>query len=117
MAARGLWAVLLGVGLVLGGCMQSTIEPASDASMTVRDKKLLAAAPYQKAAIPEPYRSLGSLEFAVECERPEAEHGFSGHAKRHLAGDECLQIAGTGEKLRERRCELAGEMFGAIQDE
>ena len=67
MAARGLWAVLLGVGLVLGGCMQSTIEPASDASMTVRDKKLLAAAPYQKAAIPEPYQ-----RHIVEYTRKEA---------------------------------------------
>jgi lipoprotein-anchoring transpeptidase ErfK/SrfK len=67
MAARGLWAVLVGVGLVLGGCMQSTIEPASDASMTVRDKKLLAAAPYQKAAIPEPYQ-----RHIVEYTRKEA---------------------------------------------
>jgi lipoprotein-anchoring transpeptidase ErfK/SrfK len=56
MAARGLWVVLVGVGLVLGGCMQSTMEPASEANLTVRDKKLLAAAPYQKATIPEPYQ-------------------------------------------------------------
>jgi lipoprotein-anchoring transpeptidase ErfK/SrfK len=56
MAARGLWVVLVGVGLVLGGCMQSTMEPASEANLTVRDKKLLAAAPYEKVSIPEPYR-------------------------------------------------------------
>lgn len=57
MAARGLSAVvLLGVGLVLGGCMQSTVEPASEANLTVRDKKLLAAAPYEKVNIPEPYK-------------------------------------------------------------
>ncbi|HEY2755656.1 MAG TPA: L,D-transpeptidase [Pseudolabrys sp.] len=56
MAARGLWVVLVGVGLVLGGCMQSTMEPASEANLTVRDKKLLAAAPYEKVAIAEPYR-------------------------------------------------------------
>jgi lipoprotein-anchoring transpeptidase ErfK/SrfK len=67
MAARGLWVVLMGVGLVLGGCMQSTMEPASEASMTVRDKKLLAAAPYQKAAIPEPYQ-----RHIVEYTRKEA---------------------------------------------
>ena len=36
--------------------MQSTIEPASEANFTPRDKKLLAAAPYEKAAIPEPYK-------------------------------------------------------------
>ena len=56
MAARGLLAVLFGAGIVLGGCMQSTIEPASEANFTPRDKKLLAAAPYEKAAIPEPYK-------------------------------------------------------------
>jgi lipoprotein-anchoring transpeptidase ErfK/SrfK len=56
MSARGLSVVLLGVGVLLGGCMQSTIEPASQANLTARDKKLLAAAPYENAAIPEPYR-------------------------------------------------------------
>lgn len=55
MSMRGLVA-LFGLGLVLGGCMQSTIEPASEANFTARDKKLLAAAPYEKAAIPEPYK-------------------------------------------------------------
>ena len=56
MSVRGLLVALFGVGVLLGGCMQSTIEPASEANLTVRDKKLLAAAPYEKAAIPEPYR-------------------------------------------------------------
>jgi len=56
MAIKGLWVVLVGAGLVLGGCMQSTMEPASEANFTPRDKKLLAAAPYEKAAIPEPYK-------------------------------------------------------------
>jgi lipoprotein-anchoring transpeptidase ErfK/SrfK len=55
MSTRGLLGVLLGLGVVLGGCMQSTIEPASEANLTVRDKKLLAAAPYAQASIPEPY--------------------------------------------------------------
>jgi len=56
MAARGLLVVLFGTGLVLGGCMQSTVQPASEANLTLRDKKLLAAAPYEQATIPEPYR-------------------------------------------------------------
>jgi len=56
MAVRGMWAVLFGAGLVLGGCMQSTVEPASEANLSVRDKKLLAAAPYENAVIPEPYK-------------------------------------------------------------
>jgi lipoprotein-anchoring transpeptidase ErfK/SrfK len=47
---------VFGIGMMLGGCMQSTMEPASEASMTARDKKLLAAAPYEKATIPEPYK-------------------------------------------------------------
>ena len=56
MAVRGLSVVLFGVAVVLGGCMQSTVEPASEANLTPRDRKLLAAAPYEKAAIPEPYK-------------------------------------------------------------
>lgn len=48
-------AVLV-AALALGGCVNQTLEPASDASMTPRDKKLLADAPYAKAIIPEPYR-------------------------------------------------------------
>src|SRR4029078_9094326 len=55
MAGRGVAVALLG-GLLLGGCMQSTIEVASDANLTPRDRKLLAAAPYEKASIPEPYK-------------------------------------------------------------
>src|SRR5499433_1343517 len=56
MGVRGLLVVLFGAGVVLGGCMQSTIEPASEANLTPRDRKLLAAAPYEKASIPEPYK-------------------------------------------------------------
>ena len=50
MAVRGIAFLLL--GLTLGGCMQATLEPASEASFSARDKKLLANAPYEKAAIP-----------------------------------------------------------------
>ena len=53
MAARGLLVVLFGCGVILGGCMQSTIEPASDANLT-RDKKLLAAAPTKRRMIRNP---------------------------------------------------------------
>src|SRR5262245_49964012 len=48
--------VLFGAGVLLGGCMQSTIEPASEANLTPRDKKLLAAAPYATARIPQSYQ-------------------------------------------------------------
>ena len=52
----GWWSFLLG-GLVLGGCMQSTVEVASDANAARhRNKDYLAAAPYEKATIPEPYK-------------------------------------------------------------
>ena len=54
MAARGFAFLLL--GLLAGGCVQSTLEMASDANLTPRDKKLLASAPYEKATIPEPYK-------------------------------------------------------------
>src|SRR5262245_52392886 len=54
MAKRGI-AVLI-AGLLLGGCMQGTLEQASDANFTARDKKLLANAPYAKASIPLAYQ-------------------------------------------------------------
>jgi lipoprotein-anchoring transpeptidase ErfK/SrfK len=54
MAFRGI-AVLL-TGLLLSGCMQATLEPASDANLNPRDKKLLASAPYAKASIPMQYQ-------------------------------------------------------------
>jgi len=56
MATRGLLVVLVGAGMLLGGCMQATLAPPSQANLTPRDKKLLAAAPYAKAVIPEAYR-------------------------------------------------------------
>ena len=56
MAVKGLLVVLFGAGIVLGGCMQSTIEPASEANLSARDKKLLAAAPYESSSVPQPYR-------------------------------------------------------------
>jgi len=43
-------------GFFLGGCMQSTLQPVSDASWTSRDRTLLAHTPYAQATIPEPYR-------------------------------------------------------------
>jgi lipoprotein-anchoring transpeptidase ErfK/SrfK len=48
--------LLLGVGLALAGCMQSTIEPASEANLNARDKALLAKAPYEKVAIPDSFQ-------------------------------------------------------------
>jgi len=51
------FAIAVGlIGLALCGCMQSTLEPASEAAMKPRDKELLAHAPYAKATIPEPYQ-------------------------------------------------------------
>jgi lipoprotein-anchoring transpeptidase ErfK/SrfK len=43
-------------GLVLSGCMQSTLQPSSNASLTARDRQLLAHPPYAQATIPETYR-------------------------------------------------------------
>jgi lipoprotein-anchoring transpeptidase ErfK/SrfK len=41
--------------LTLGGCMQATLSPSSDASMTSRDRQLLAHTPYAQAKVPEQY--------------------------------------------------------------
>ena len=54
MALRGI--PLLLIGLALGGCMQATLEPASEANLNARDKKLLANAPYAQATIPQAYQ-------------------------------------------------------------
>jgi lipoprotein-anchoring transpeptidase ErfK/SrfK len=43
-------------GLVLGGCMQQTLEPASEANFKPRDRQLLANVPYARADIPQPYQ-------------------------------------------------------------
>jgi lipoprotein-anchoring transpeptidase ErfK/SrfK len=48
--------VILGVGLLLSGCIQTTLEPSPTASLKPRDKELLAKAPYAQATIPEPFR-------------------------------------------------------------
>jgi lipoprotein-anchoring transpeptidase ErfK/SrfK len=65
MAARAV--AFLVFGLMLGGCMQSTLEPASEASFKPRDRQLLANAPYAQAAIPELYQ-----RHIVEFHRKEA---------------------------------------------
>ena len=54
MALRAV--AFLSLGLLAAGCVQSTLEPSSDVSMTPRDKKLLANSPYAQATIPEPYK-------------------------------------------------------------
>jgi lipoprotein-anchoring transpeptidase ErfK/SrfK len=42
--------------ILLGGCMQATFAPTSDASMTSRDRQLLAHPPYAQAAISEQFQ-------------------------------------------------------------
>jgi lipoprotein-anchoring transpeptidase ErfK/SrfK len=65
MAARKVASVLL--ALALGGCMQGTLEPASDAHLTARDRQQLANAPYAQASIAEQYQ-----RHIVEYHRKEA---------------------------------------------
>ena len=54
MPRSGLVVLVLG-SLMLGGCMQATLAPSSDASMTPRDRQLLAHPPYAQAKIPDQY--------------------------------------------------------------
>jgi lipoprotein-anchoring transpeptidase ErfK/SrfK len=68
MATRGANLVILSVaGLLLGGCMASTLESAPEANLKPRDKQLLANAPYAQATIPEQFR-----RHIVEYHRKEA---------------------------------------------
>jgi lipoprotein-anchoring transpeptidase ErfK/SrfK len=56
-AARNAFAwVVVGLALMVSGCVSSSVEPASDANLTPRDRKLLANPPYAKATIPEAYQ-------------------------------------------------------------
>ena len=110
MAARGLLVVLFGCGVILGGCMQSTIEPASDANLTPRDKKLLAAAPYEKAAIPEPYKrhivDYHRREAAGTIDRRPGRRDHSPHLDTERRPDlQCLgrQAAAAREGRRRQR--------------
>jgi lipoprotein-anchoring transpeptidase ErfK/SrfK len=52
---RGLLVVSL-IGLLVSGCTQATLEAASTANQTARDKALLAHAPYAQAAIPQTFQ-------------------------------------------------------------
>ena len=65
---KGAAILLLALGVALSGCtVTQTAEPASDANLTPRDRKLLASAPYAQASIPEPY-----LRHIVDYHRKEA---------------------------------------------
>jgi hypothetical protein len=41
---------------MLGGCMQETLAPVSQAGWSVRDRQLMSNLPYAQATIPEEYR-------------------------------------------------------------
>ena len=56
MATRAATLIVVGLGFVVGGCMQGTLEPASEINLKPRDKQLLARAPYAQASIPEDYQ-------------------------------------------------------------
>jgi lipoprotein-anchoring transpeptidase ErfK/SrfK len=50
---------ILVAGIAMAGCVEmttATLEPAPTSGMKPRDKELLAKAPYENVAIPEPYR-------------------------------------------------------------
>jgi lipoprotein-anchoring transpeptidase ErfK/SrfK len=44
------------LGFMLGGCMQTTLAPSSNAGLTPRDRQLLAHTPYAQANVPERFR-------------------------------------------------------------
>jgi lipoprotein-anchoring transpeptidase ErfK/SrfK len=48
--------LFLMVSVVLGGCMQEALEPATQDGWTTRDKQLMSNLPYAQATIPEEYR-------------------------------------------------------------
>jgi lipoprotein-anchoring transpeptidase ErfK/SrfK len=53
----GLALLVVGLlGLVPGGCTQTTLAPSTDANFSPRDRQLLAHPPYARADIPESFR-------------------------------------------------------------
>ena len=56
MMRSGIAFSLIGLAGLLGGCMQATLAPSSNASLTARDRQLLAHPPYAQVSIPETYR-------------------------------------------------------------
>ena len=54
MTARFIAFVI--AGLTLGGCMQETLAPVSEAGWKPRDKQLMANLPYAQASIPEQFK-------------------------------------------------------------
>jgi lipoprotein-anchoring transpeptidase ErfK/SrfK len=56
----------LAATLLMAGCMQTTLSPSTDASMTPRDKQLLANPPYAEIKVPEQYQ-----RHVVDYDRPE----------------------------------------------
>jgi lipoprotein-anchoring transpeptidase ErfK/SrfK len=68
MPRSGLALLVMGLlGLMLGGCMETTLAPSSDARFTPRDRQLLAHTPYAQAVIPERFR-----RYIVDYTRREA---------------------------------------------
>src|SRR5215475_1697861 len=55
MPRLGLALSLVGT-LLLGGCMQATFSPSTEANMTPRDRQLLAHPPYAQASIPQQFQ-------------------------------------------------------------
>ncbi len=61
-------AIVFVIGvLALGGCMQETLVPATQASWTARDKEFMSNLPYAQVTIPEEYR-----RHIVDYQRQEA---------------------------------------------
>ena len=57
MPRLGLALLVVGLlGLVPGGCTQTTLAPSTDANFSPRDRQLLAHPPYARADIPESFR-------------------------------------------------------------
>jgi lipoprotein-anchoring transpeptidase ErfK/SrfK len=69
MSTRKIALSIIGLALAatLGGCMQETIEPSSQAGWNSRDKQLMSNLPYAQAAIPDQFK-----RHIVDYDRKEA---------------------------------------------
>ena len=104
---KPIFALVAALGVGLGGCMQSTLEPASEASMKPRDKELLANAPYAKANIPEQYQRLTGDDKRASCYARlfmNAEPKKAGDAACALSGENGVLLAAQIDRQKGSDC-------------
>src|ERR1043166_6366426 len=95
MMGGGFALVLL--GLLMGGCIQSTLEVASDTRMTPRDKKFLGTAPFGRPPTPDLTAALVAEQSARRRHRRTRRLEVSARGYRRTPGASPAFLLSTAE--------------------